>query len=214
MSIKMIEELQFRILFLLLYTFFGGFRIYYRRKKVEPPESQIEEVGAKKLAWGWEEIILSIGILGMLVSVIIYLIIPFTTLWFPLPFPSAVRWIGVLIGFSTLPFLVWVHRTLGYSYSAELQIKEKHKLVSSGPYSRIRHPMYTIFILFTLANILITANVFITFFGLIVIFIFYPISKKEEQMLINRFGHKYRDYMQRTGRFVPQVRRAKPQKNM
>jgi protein-S-isoprenylcysteine O-methyltransferase Ste14 len=66
--------------------------------------------------------------------------------------------------------------------------------------------MYTIFILFTLSTMLISANLLVTVFATIVIIVFLPVSKKEEQMLLDRFGDEYRDYMKRTGRFFPRLR--------
>jgi len=69
--------------------------------------------------------------------------------------------------------------------------------------------MYSVFILFTLSIILIAANLLLTIFGLILCVMFYPISKQEEQMLITEFGDQYRNYMERTGRFFPQLRQPK-----
>lgn len=202
----MLEELLFRILFISIYAAFAGIRIYYRRKsrKSGPPVAA-KQRGTGQIG-GKAGIVLSIGILGMLTSVILYLLIPPQIQWFPLPLPSMVRWAGVILGFTILPFLRWIHRTLGLYYSPVLQIKKEHTLVTTGPYSRIRHPMYTIFMLFILSTMLITANLLVAIFAIIVIITFFPISKKEEQMLLDQFGKKYKDYMKRAGRFLPRIR--------
>lgn len=205
----MFEEILFRILFLLIFAIFGGFRIYYRRKSRQYKKPEDEQQKGKRQRFGWAEIILSIGILGMLISMVLYLIIPPWIPWFPLPIPSILRWIGVSLGFSVIPFLIWIHRTLGQYYSAVLEIKEKHTLITIGPYARIRHPMYTVFILYTFSILLLAANLLVTIFTLMIISMFYPVSKKEEQMLIGEFSDQYREYMKRTGRFFPRIRQQK-----
>jgi protein-S-isoprenylcysteine O-methyltransferase Ste14 len=82
-------------------------------------------------------------------------------------------------------------------------MREKHHLVTSGPYARMRHPIYSAYIIFMTSIALATANWF--FIGLlgvsIVVFAFR--IPKEEQMLIEVFGEEYKTYMQRTGGLFP-----------
>ncbi|MFW9831724.1 MAG: isoprenylcysteine carboxylmethyltransferase family protein, partial [Candidatus Thorarchaeota archaeon] len=183
-------------------------RIYYRSRWAwQKSEATQEKIQKQEL--GWAGVILFVGILGMFVSIIVYFIFPMWTLWFYLPFPSFIRWLGVILGISILPLLIWIHNTLGHYYAAELRIRDKHMVIMVGPYSRIRHPMYTVFILFSLSTILIISNLFVTIFAFLIIIMLYPISKREEQMLITQFGDQYREYMQRTGRFLPPLRRSK-----
>jgi protein-S-isoprenylcysteine O-methyltransferase Ste14 len=201
------SELLFRLLLIVNWVIFGGVRIYYRRKHPISKSNGDKPEPAKQRTTGIAVILLSIGILGMLISVILFLVIPFSIPWFQLSFPALIRWVGVILGFSIVPFLVWIHRTLGRSYSAALQIRDKHILVRSGPYSRVRHPMYTVFIFFIISMVLIAANLLVSFFGIFVILMFLPVSKIEEQMMIDEFGEEYRSYMKQTGRFFPRLRR-------
>jgi protein-S-isoprenylcysteine O-methyltransferase Ste14 len=73
--------------------------------------------------------------------------------------------------------------------------------------------MYTVFILITLSILLIIANLFVAIFTLLIIIMLYPISKREEQMLITQFGDQYRKYIQRTGRFFPRLRKHEQSEN-
>ena len=208
----MTEELLFQILFFMVFGIFGAIRIYYR-SKVARKESQSKPETTQKQSIGWAGVMLSIGIVGMFASIILYFLLPLWSSWFHLPFPSILRWVGVILGISSLPLIIWIHRTLGRYYAAELRVIDEHVIITVGPYSRVRHPMYTVFILITLSILLIIANLFVTIFALLVIIMLYPISKREEQMLITKFGDRYHDYMQRTGRFLPPLRRHKQNEN-
>ncbi len=193
----------------MMYAIFGLTRIYYRRKATKSRRAQSEEPAKTEPIRNWAYTAISISILGMLIAYLLYLLIPPWILWFPLPFPLFLRWFGVILGFSAIPLLVWTHRTLGLYWSAELEIQDRHLLITTGPYARIRHPMYSAFIIFTLGTVFLASNLFVTLFGLLVCIMLYPISKQEDQMLLNEFGDQYHDYMKSTGRFFPRIRKGK-----
>jgi len=205
------EELVFILVFLLMYAVFGFARIYYRRKAAKAKREQSDQPPKTKPIRSWAHTTISISILGMLIAYLLYLFVTPWFPWFPLPLPSFLRWFGVIPCAVAIPLLIWTHRTLGRCYSPELEIQDQHQLINTGPYACIRHPMYTVFILFILGTVLLTANLFITIFGLLVCLLLYPISKQEEQMLLTEFGDQYRDYMNRTGRFLPRIRQLSRQ---
>jgi protein-S-isoprenylcysteine O-methyltransferase Ste14 len=77
-------------------------------------------------------------------------------------------------------------------------------LRTQGPYAWVRHPMYSALFLMGLGWLLLTANWFIgapLMIGMIVV-VFMRVEN-EEGVLIDLFGDEYREYMQRTGRFLP-----------
>jgi protein-S-isoprenylcysteine O-methyltransferase Ste14 len=207
------SETCFQLLIILLWLTFGSVRVYYRRKgRAERLEEEQQPQGRERFG-GWISLVLMIGILGMLVTVILYAATLFVALPFihdfHFPLPDILRWIGVVMGFMTVPFLIWIHRTLGRYYAAQLELKEEHQLITIGPYSRVRHPMYTIFILLSLSMGLISSNLLIALFSLMVVLSFPVIARKEEAMLKGLFGEKYWQYMRRTGRFFPKLRQPK-----
>ena len=57
-----------------------------------------------------------------------------------------------------------------------------------------------------IANSLITANAYLAITGTAAFLVIVARTSIEEQKLIERFGRDYRDYMQRTGRFLPRIR--------
>ena len=185
-------------------------RIYYRRKAAHPTKTENDTEKEHREGFGWVQILIAISIIGMFISIFAYLLLPLEIIWFPLPLPSFIRLGGVILGFSSIPLLVWIHRELGRYYAPELAIKREHIIITTGPYARVRHPMYTVFILFTLAILLVASNLFIAIFALLIILLLYPNSKQEERMLLNQFGNRYQEYMNRTGRFFPRI--TKPRK--
>jgi len=56
------------------------------------------------------------------------------------------RWVtdlGVALAFPGVGFAIWARHHIGRYWSARVSILTEHKLVSTGPYGRIRHPIYT-----------------------------------------------------------------------
>ena len=75
--------------------------------------------------------------------------------------------------------------------------------MTHGPYRWVRHPFYVTAALLMVSVTLLTANWLIGLTSLIVLSFLAVRTPKEEQMLIERFGQQYHDYMARTGRFTP-----------
>ena len=194
------DELLFRILFIAIYAAFAGVRVYYRSQAREREETK--DYTEKDAAM----IFLSIAIICYFISIILYLAIPDWIAWASIPIPLLCRWLGVGIAILCVPLTSMVHRTLGKQYSAKHAIQEDHNLVTTGLYSRVRHPMYTILNIFSLSISLMTSNLLPILFAILVAIPFPWIARKEEQMMIEQFGDEYIEYMIRTGRFFPRLR--------
>jgi protein-S-isoprenylcysteine O-methyltransferase Ste14 len=118
--------------------------------------------------------------------------------------PTWVAWPGIGFFISSLWLLWKSHTDLDSNFSPALEIKEEHKLVTQGVYSYIRHPIYTAFCLWAIAQVLLLQNLIVGPAFLVVIILFYIYRvPKEEQMMIEQFGEEYRSYMNQTGRFIP-----------
>ena len=93
-----------------------------------------------------------------------------------------------------------------------IEVMEKHELVTRGPYSRIRHPTYTGILLMFLACTLPFLNIVLVVGFLAILGIAYKKTVLEEELLSSEegFGQAYRDYMLKTGRFLPRLRKPKP----
>jgi protein-S-isoprenylcysteine O-methyltransferase Ste14 len=50
---------------------------------------------------------------------------------------------AILLVAAGLLFAIWARVTLGRNWSGSVTVKEGHTLIRTGPYARIRHPIYT-----------------------------------------------------------------------
>jgi protein-S-isoprenylcysteine O-methyltransferase Ste14 len=79
------------------------------------------------------------------------------------------------------------------------------RVVSSGAFRHVRHPLYLACLLFYLGLTVSTASIFsLAFF--VLIFVFYNhIANFEERLLSEKFGEEYRKYKRTTGKWVPGI---------
>lgn len=78
------------------------------------------------------------------------------------------------------------------------------KLVKSGPFKYIRHPLYSLFIYsFTALIALWFKSWFLLLTVVPLSLIWSRLVQKEEKYMLKKFGIKYRNYMEKTGQFLP-----------
>jgi protein-S-isoprenylcysteine O-methyltransferase Ste14 len=115
-------------------------------------------------------------------------------------------WFGVFFALGALVMFHVTHRKLGRNWSVSLEVRDSHTLVLDGVYRTIRHPMYTAFWLWGIAQALLLPNWLAGFAGLCGFgILFFGRVAREEQMMLDSFGDQYRDYMARTHRLIPWV---------
>ncbi|MCE7984197.1 MAG: isoprenylcysteine carboxylmethyltransferase family protein [Caldilinea sp. CFX5] len=153
-----------------------------------------------------EMVLLWLLLLGLLLS-LIYIF----TDWLAFADYHLPPWLGN-VGILLLLLALWLfwrsHVDLGRNWSPSLQIIEQHTLVTNGVYRHIRHPMYAAQWLFVLAQLFLLQNWLAGPANLLCFIPFYFLRvPQEEQMMIEQFGAAYREYMARTGRLLPQLRR-------
>lgn len=115
-------------------------------------------------------------------------------------------WAGLVVQISCLALFFQSHRQLGRNWSVSLEIRRKHHLVTDGLYRYVRHPMYSSFWLWAIAQALLLPNFVAGSAGLIGVGILY-FSRvgREEQLMAETFGSDYDAYRSRTGRLFPRI---------
>jgi protein-S-isoprenylcysteine O-methyltransferase Ste14 len=193
------EELLFRLLFIAIYAVFFGVRIRYRVNSIKREPEQRQKTTS------WHIKILIAAIIGYFVSIALYLLNLQWFQWSQIGLPTWLRWMGAFGAVFSIILVAWTHRVLGKQYSAELAIQKNHVLVTTGPYYRTRHPMYTALNAFSFSMALMTSNLLNLLFAVFVFLPFPWIAREEERMLLETFGEEYKEYMKRTGRFFPRI---------
>jgi protein-S-isoprenylcysteine O-methyltransferase Ste14 len=203
----MTDQIVFRILFVSVFLAFWMIRGYYVRKTMDPsaPRTRTERRDAMRQE-GWTGVALVVLTPVEIILIILYFFDPVWMAWANLSLPETLQWLGLIIILISIPFVFWVHRTLGTHYSYAIETKEVHTIVRIGPYSRVRHPMYSSHILFNLGMVFLTGNIPLIIMALIGVPLVYERMKTEEAAMIAKFGDEYREYMSATGRIFPKIR--------
>ncbi|MEM8568959.1 MAG: protein-S-isoprenylcysteine O-methyltransferase [Bacteroidota bacterium] len=118
--------------------------------------------------------------------------------------PLALQVLGIVF----LGLFVWLfyrsHKDLGQNWSVSLEIRDEHTLVSSGVYSKIRHPMYTAIWFWVIGQSLLLHNYIAGLSGIVAFGLMYLLRvDPEEKMMENTFGEQYKNYKSKTGRLLP-----------
>jgi protein-S-isoprenylcysteine O-methyltransferase Ste14 len=98
------------------------------------------------------------------------------------------------------------HADLGANWSITLEVREQHRLITHGVYRRVRHPMYTSLLLYSIAQALVIPNWVAGPSNLVAVLILFAFRVgAEERMMLDQFGDEYAAYMARTKRLIPGV---------
>lgn len=114
--------------------------------------------------------------------------------------------IGAVLLISGTLFRLYAINVLGKYFSATVQIKDGHKIISIGPYKFLRHPSYTGAYVAMLGSAIFLQSVTgILIFGIGMLVVYHLRIKTEEQTLTNQFGVLYKLYASRTYKMFPLV---------
>ena len=200
----MIFETIYRLAFLVLLLALFAMRFYFMLKvrrsggRLMPDEGAVQREGGRGVL-----MVRVVGFFALMAFLGMYLAGMRWIDAFRFPLPYWLRWLGFIIGLLAVLFWTWTQVHLDTQWSAQLQLTQEHHLVTSGPYARIRHPLYVGMFGWCLALVLLTANwIFLAICGLSIAGLVWRIPK-EEQMMLEAFGDEYKAYMQRTGRYFP-----------
>ena len=113
---------------------------------------------------------------------------------------------GIMLFLATIIFYL-SHKELADNWSPFVEVKERQKLIKTGIYRYIRHPMYLSMWLFAFFQGFLLSNIFIEIFGILAWSNLYFIRiNNEEKIMIDIFGNEYKEYIENTGRIFPKLR--------
>lgn len=195
------NENIFRILAAVILFSGTGISIYYRRKADKETGERLS-----RSADG-NAMMTVIRVFGLILwlSPLVYLLNPGWLDWSKLGLHDWIRWLGVGIGALCVPAIYWLFSSIGTGITPVSATRKEHRLSTSGPYRWVRHPLYTIGSSFYFSFGMMADNWFIMFMGIFAFVAMAIRTPKEESNLIEKFGDEYREYMTRTGRFLPKL---------
>ncbi|MCC6261851.1 MAG: isoprenylcysteine carboxylmethyltransferase family protein [Anaerolineales bacterium] len=195
------NENIFRILAATLLLSGMSISIYFRKKA----DKETGEKISRQVDGSAMMNLIKIGGLILWLSPFAYLINPAWMAWSKVGLPEWVRWLGVGLGVVGVCGVYWLFSSIGSGITPTSGTRKEHKLVTRGIYKYIRHPLYTFGSLLIVSFGVMADNWFIGMFGVLAFTLMAIRTPKEEANLIAKFGDEYRDYMKRTGKFLPKV---------
>jgi protein-S-isoprenylcysteine O-methyltransferase Ste14 len=195
------NENIFRILAGIIFLTGIGISGYFRRKA--------DRDTGEKVSWKDEGIamifVLRLGGLLLWLSMLGYLIYPPLLAWSKVDLLTWMRWLGVGMGSTCVVLIYWMFSSIGTGITPTVATRSTHKLSTSGPYRWIRHPLYSFGTLFFLSFALMADSWFIAAMAALALVLLSIRLPNEEAHLIEKFGDEYREYIKRTGRYLPKL---------
>jgi protein-S-isoprenylcysteine O-methyltransferase Ste14 len=171
--------------------------VYQRKDQVSGGEAAVEPQRVSLL-------LAAAAALTNIVFGLAYLLRPGAFRWAYGRYPAALRWVGAgLLALGT--GLLWAaHHHLAENFSGVVVLRQGQQLVQTGPYAKIRHPIYTAYLLNYVGGGLMSSNWVLTvvptalYAGMVTLRI-----PQEEALLQETFAEEFEAYRARTHRLLP-----------
>ena len=188
----------YETIFFILMIFYGLIRIFYSKHRFTTKYKKSVNYYFEK----FNSSLVSFGVIFFpLISIFFQCFDNFKII-----IPEFLRIISSFILFFDVIFFYFIHKQLAENWSPYLEIKENQKLITNGVYKYIRHPMYTQLWIWVIFQGLVLSNYFIEIIGILTWGnLYFMRISNEEKMMIEEFGDKYKEYMKKTGRLIPQI---------
>jgi protein-S-isoprenylcysteine O-methyltransferase Ste14 len=122
------------------------------------------------------------------------------------PAERSIVLLGIVLTSVGVAVAIWARRTLGEYWSARVTLKEEHRLIRSGPYRWVRHPIYTGMFVATAGTALVVGQWRAMLAVILLLVAHSRKALREEAMLTSEFGDEYSAYRRSTGFLFPRFR--------
>jgi protein-S-isoprenylcysteine O-methyltransferase Ste14 len=112
---------------------------------------------------------------------------------------------GMVLTVAGCAFAIWARVTLGANWSARATVKADHELITSGPYSLARHPIYTGLLMAIVGSALAGGEWRCVLGVAIIVFAFLVKMSQEERLMMQTFPEAYPRYRERVKALIPGV---------
>jgi len=112
--------------------------------------------------------------------------------------------LGTAMLAAGLGFSVWARRHLGRNWSTQVEVKEDHTLIRTGPYRYVRHPIYTGILLAFLGTALTIAE-WRGVLALVCVTLSFVIKSRQEEARMRETFPEYAQYQRETKALMPGI---------
>lgn len=126
------------------------------------------------------------------------------------PFAIAVRSLAAAATVAAFLLTIPCWRTMGRNWSMAIVPGKRSRLITSGMFSRVRHPIYALSMLLMGGTMLAVPTPAMLAVGAVHVTMIYLKATGEERHMHGVHGEQYDEYCRRTGRFLPKLRTAEP----
>jgi protein-S-isoprenylcysteine O-methyltransferase Ste14 len=125
-----------------------------------------------------------------------------------IPRSIALMIVSVALTWAGIGLALWARTHLGQYWSGRITIKEDHKLIRTGPYARLRHPIYSGLDVAVIGSALAIDHWRCMLGVCVIILGFWIKAKREEAMLSGQFGAAFDEHRRYTGFLLPKLTRS------
>jgi len=112
--------------------------------------------------------------------------------------------LGLIVIIAALALHIWSRMHLQHYYAERVEVQPEHKVIDTGPYALMKHPVITSF--FGIASGLFLINPSLTTLAALIYTIWdFTRAAQQEEELLSKTLPGYADYARRTPRFLPRL---------
>lgn len=125
---------------------------------------------------------------------------------------QSAAWTGVLVTACGLALAIWARAHLSTNWSANIVIRAGHSLVRTGPYARLRHPVYS-GLLLAISGTALAQGEWQGLLAVAIVVVAFSIkARREEAFLRDEFGFEFEEHARHAGFFLPRLTRHRAQR--
>ena len=123
-----------------------------------------------------------------------------------IPATDGIRALALVLIAAGLGISVWARRPIGQFWSARVTLKQDHQLIQTGPYARVRHPIYSGIFLAMIGTAVFVGQRRALLGAAVFSLGHWLKARREEALLEEKFGEAYKHDRMRTGSLLPRFR--------
>jgi len=121
------------------------------------------------------------------------------------PVYGVFRWLAATVAVLCLLATARCWARMGKDWRMAVAVGEKTNLITDGPFSRIRHPIYAFQILLMICTVVVVPTLPMLLVAVVHFALMNVKARNEEKYLLQTQFDDYSNYVQRTGRFFPRL---------